>query len=208
MMLVGFALAVISVLLLVCLLALVDQHRSLEAVRRHLNSTAKPQSIGFHPAGQTLVQLGLPDHLDQREQLVLIFLSTSCTACRSIARPLGKAPRDKVWIVLEAPSQAAGGRWLSGVGLPNRNVTIEDDQRAISAFGLEVTPAALVLHRGTPVVAQTAPSYEHLEPLLLAEDLPAFLTENQTPAEHGRHEHESSPEIAELNKTTEEVPAI
>jgi thiol-disulfide isomerase/thioredoxin len=176
MMLVGVALAVLSVLVLVCLLALVDHHRSLEAVRTHLNSATRPQSIAFQPAEQTLAELGLPEDLDRREKLVVVFLSTSCTACRSIARPLGKAPRENLWIVLEAPSQAAGNRWLSGVGLPGKNVTIEEDQRAITAYGIELTPAVLVFQRGIPVVGQTAPSYEHLEPLLLTKELPSFLT--------------------------------
>jgi thiol-disulfide isomerase/thioredoxin len=201
MILVGVALAVLSVLMLVCLLALVDQHRSLENVRRHLSSTS-------HPAEQSLAQLGLPVDLDQRRQLVLIFLSTSCTACRSLARPLGKAPRDRIWIVLEAPSEAAGLRWLSGVGLPNKNVTIEDNQRAISAFGVEVTPAVLVFRDGNPVVGQTAPSYEHLEPLLLADDLPSFLTENPAAAGPSTPSgHESPNGFAEPHESTEEVPA-
>jgi len=206
-MLVGVALAVLSVLVLVCLLALVDQHKSLETVRRHLSSTSKPQAIPFHPADQSLAQLGLPAQLDQRRQLILIFLSTSCTACRSLARPLGKAPRDKMWIVLEAPSETAALRWLSGVGLPNKNVTIEVDQRAISAFGVEVTPAVLVFHGGNPVVGQTAPTYEHLEPLLLAEDLPSFLTENPVESDRSGPVPESPNGFAEPHEHTEEVPA-
>jgi hypothetical protein len=177
MMLVGIALAVLTVLVLVALLALVDQHQSLEAVRRHLNSTTTPVGMPYENPGVSLASLGLPARLDDGEHLNLVFLSTSCTACQSLARAMRKAPRENLWIVLDASTVAQGDRWLSAVGLDDGIVTVDDSRRIAAAFGITMTPAVLVLRNGEPLVAQTAPSYEHLEPLLLATELPSFLTE-------------------------------
>jgi len=177
MMLVGIALAVLAVLVLVALRALVDQHQSLEAVRRHLNSTTKPVGIAYESPGVSLASLGLPARLDDLGQLNLVFLSTSCTACQSLAHAMRKAPRENLWVVLDAPTVAQGERWLATVGLDDGIVTVDESRRIVSAFGIAMTPAVLVLRRGEPLVAQTAPSYEHLEPLLLATELPEFLTE-------------------------------
>jgi hypothetical protein len=184
MMAVAIGLAVLAVLVLVALLALVDQHQSLELVRRHLTSTTKPVAMAYESPGVSLASLGLPARLDELEQLNLVILSTSCTVCQTLGQAMRNAPRENLWIVLDAPTSAQGERWLSTVGLDQRIVTIDDDRRIVAAYGITMTPAVLVLHKGEPLVAQTAPSYEHLEPLLLATELPSFLT-----------------------KTTEEVPA-
>jgi hypothetical protein len=177
MMLVGIALAVLSVLMLVALLALVDQHQSLEAVRRHLNSTTTPQGIAYENPGVSLASLGLPARLDDLARLNLLFLSTSCTACQSLAGAMRRAPRENLWIVVDAPTLDQGNRWLSAVGLDDGIATVDDTRRIASAYGIAMAPAVVVLREGEPLVAQTVPSYEHLEPLLLTRELPPFLTE-------------------------------
>lgn len=175
MTLVAIGLAVLAVLVLVALLALVDQHQSLEVVRRHLAASTKPVAVEYENPGVSLASLGLPARLDDREQLNLVILSTSCTVCQTLGQAMRKAPRENLWIVLDAPTPAHGDRWLSTVGLDRRIVTVDDGRRIVAAFGITMTPAVLVLSKGKPLVAQTAPSYEHLEPLLLATELPPFV---------------------------------
>jgi hypothetical protein len=171
MVAIGIAVAVLAVLVLICLLALVDHHRTLEQVGNRLIAMNGPRGIAYTQPSTSLERIGLPAGLDAREHLVLLFLSTTCMTCRQIVEPLAEEPSDDLWVVLHASSVAAGEKWLSDVRLSAPIVTVDHDERVFDEFGVGVTPAVLMLSKGQVLVAQSVPSYEHLK-LLLSEGPP------------------------------------
>lgn len=162
---------------------MVDQRRTLDHVRQHLARAARPEPIEYIRPSPTLASVGLPPALGEFSHLVLLFLSTSCTSCLSLARRVGKSTSEHVWIVLSAPSVSVGWEWIEDVGLRKDFVTVDEDHRAFTGFGVGITPAILVLRRGEVMLGQTVPSYEQLEPLLSTQNLPPELTEaDEVPA--------------------------
>jgi len=162
---------------------MVDQRRTLDHVRGHLARAAKPEAIEYIRPAPSLTSVGLPAGLGEASHLVLLFLSTSCTSCLSLARRVKESASEHLWIVLNAPSVSAGWEWIDDVGLRRDAVTVDSAQEVFRGFGVGITPAILVLRRGEVMLGQTVPSYDQLEPLLSTDNLPPELTEaDEVPA--------------------------
>lgn len=157
---------VVAALVLVCLFALVDQYRTLEEVRDHLGTGDAPRPI-THPVGPVVAsEIGLPARLDGAEHAVVLFLSTTCETCATVARSLRGALPDDLHVVVRTPSPRAGEAWCDQVGLRLGDVTLATDDRIADAFGLRVTPAGFVLRHDRIAAAQTVPSPRQLQALL------------------------------------------
>ncbi|MFF7788141.1 hypothetical protein [Streptomyces sp. NPDC007991] len=177
--------AVLSVLVLVCLLALVDQYQTQQLIRRRLELDDAPSPIDL-PLDRALAPsaIGLPAELDDHEHLVVLFLSTTCDTCRTIAKKLNGKPPQTLWIVLVEGSAERAAEWFSSTGVPRNQGTVDLDGRISDALELDITPAALVYRRGEVVLGQTVPSFRQLDPLLTADDVAASLVAD--PAEEGK----------------------
>jgi hypothetical protein len=157
---------VLTVLLLVCLFALMDQYRTLELVRDHLGINDSPRPLTF-PSGEIVPsEAGLPAHLDGADHLVVLFLSTSCTTCKTVANALRGKRAEGLHVVVRSRSEALGREWAQEAGLAPDAVTVAADDHIADAFELRVTPAVFVLRGGHIALAQTVPSARQLEPLL------------------------------------------
>lgn len=157
---------VVAVLVLVCLFALMDQHRTLEEVREHLGTGDAPRPL-THPVGPIVAsEIGLPAALDGAPHAVVLFLSTTCATCATVARSLRGPQPDDLHVVVRTPSTAAGVAWCDEVGLRPGTVTLATDDRIADAFDLRVTPAGFVLRHDRIATAQTVPSPRQLQALL------------------------------------------
>lgn len=157
---------VLTGLVLVCLFALMDQHRTLSELRDHLGAGDNPRPL-THPVGPIVAsEIGLPAELDGADHAVVLFLSTTCATCATVARSLrGVVPED-LHVVVRTPSPGAGAAWCEEVGLRPALVTLATDDRIADAFGLRVTPAGFVLTHDRIATAQTVPTPRQLEALL------------------------------------------
>lgn len=162
---------VLAVLVLVCLLALVDQYRTLELIREHLGVNDTPRPID-HPRGRVVPsEVGLPPELDARPHLVVLFLSTSCSTCKTVATALRGKDVPALHVVLKTHSEVAGAEWCREAGLAPERVTFDTTGRVAAALGTDITPAAYVIRDEAVLLAQTIPSYRQLEPLLTGRGL-------------------------------------
>lgn len=162
------AVGVLSLLVAICVLALVDQYRTLELIRAKLKLEDNPTPIEL-PLERDLSPsaIGLTADLDALEHLVLLFLSTSCNTCRTIAEAMNGRPPKGVRVVLEQVHSAEeGAKWLAENNIPAQFATVDVTGDIASALGIDVTPSAVLYRLGAPIAAQTIPSYRQLEPLL------------------------------------------
>lgn len=157
---------VLVVLTLVALLALVDQYRTLELVREHLGINDTPRPLPKPDRAPRPSQVGLPPGLDAADHVVLLFLSTSCSTCKTVATALRGRSLSHLHVVLKAHSSREGTEWCGDVGLAAEKVTVDTTTEVADAYQLRTTPAAYVLSRGAIVMAQTIPSFRQLQPLL------------------------------------------
>lgn len=157
---------ILAVLMAVCLLALVDQYRTLDIIRRDLGINDTPQPVSYPQSAPVSPSgIGLPFHLNNRRRVIVLFLSTTCSTCRGIASALHGFVPDDLWIVVESRSEETAIGWLGGVGMEIGAVTY--DQGAIaSQLELDITPAAFIYEDGTLIRAQTVPSFRQLKLLL------------------------------------------
>jgi hypothetical protein len=158
----------LSLLVLVCLLALVDQYRTMELIRAKLKLEDNPEPIPIpndRPVNPSAI--GLPNELDARAHVAVLFLSTSCTTCRSIAKGLQTKPSTDVWVVLmHAPNEEAGAAWLAAAQMPAERASVDVHGDIASALGIDVVPSVVVYREGDIVLAQSIPSFRQLVPLL------------------------------------------
>lgn len=168
------AVVVLSLVVTVCLLALVDQYRTLEVIRARLELEDAPHPIPI-PLGRATnpSAVGLPATLDAAPHLVALFLSTSCSTCRSIASGLREHPSSDVWVVLQQAGTAEEGtRWLTDEGLVIDRATIDVDGQIAAALGVSIIPSAVVYRDGEVLLAQSIPSFRQLTPLFAQRKLP------------------------------------
>ncbi|MFD5887182.1 hypothetical protein ACFWHQ_14550 [Streptomyces sp. NPDC060334] len=173
--------SVLSVLVLICLLALVDQYQTQQLIRGRLELDDAPAPVDI-PGDRALMPsaIGLPAELDAYEHLVVLFLSTTCDTCKTIAKKLNGRPPKTLWVVLVERDQDRAEAWFAGTGLPMDRGSVDLDGRISDAFELDVTPAAFVYRRGEVALGQTIPSFRQLDSLLTADAVPAPLLPDST----------------------------
>ncbi|MCX5065806.1 hypothetical protein OOJ91_07925 [Micromonospora lupini] len=169
--------AALSVLMGICVLALIDQYQTLELIRTSLKLEDNPSPIPI-PMDDSIKPslVGLPSRLDVQPHLALLFLSVSCTTCRSIAEGLRRKDQELVWVVLQqAHSEEEGRAWLAGLNMPLDRATIDVDERVARAIGIDTVPSVVLYRSGEAFLAQTLPSFRQLQPLLNARTVPTSL---------------------------------
>ena len=160
--------AILSIIMVICVLALVDQYQTLELIRATLKLEDNPSPIPFADDGSIRPSLiGLPPELDEEPHLAVLFLSVSCTTCRSIAEGLRRQDWQYVWIVLQqARSEEEGRLWLEGMKVPTSRATVDTDESVARAIGIDTVPSVVLYRSGEAFLAQTLPSFRQLQPLL------------------------------------------
>jgi len=173
------AVCLLTVLVSICVLALVDQYRTLEVVRSELGVNDTPEAIAV-PDGlpEPPSAAGLPAEFDGHQRLTVLFLSTMCSTCQTIAKRLrGEVPYG-VKLVVEARSHEDAEQWLTASRMPADRVIVDEESRIAGLLDITVAPAAVVFRDGRVVSAQTIPSFRQLEALLAAPE-PVITTTKQ-----------------------------
>jgi len=164
---------VLSLIVLICVLALMDQYRTLELIRTHLGITDAPRPLDVRRDGAMPSAAGLSGHFDDTDHLVLLFLTTSCSTCKAVASPLHGRRESSLVVVLAAKTRDSAFAWVKDVGLDPSTVVVDLHEKVAAFYGIEASPSAIVLSYGKVVLAQTVPSFRQLSPLLSRESLPA-----------------------------------
>lgn len=175
MLAVTLVLVLVSVIQLVCVLALIDQYKGLLQIRRTIGLIDEPRTLELPVSvdALTLEGTGLPNVLLNAPVALVLFLSTKCTTCRSIAMDLrGRVPAP-LWLVVEGP-EPAREQWLREVGLSKEQLIDGGASELSKRLNLHVYPAGVVVEHGRVTKAQTLPSFRQLE-LLLKQCVPVSL---------------------------------
>ncbi|MEV6040524.1 hypothetical protein AB0L65_56105 [Nonomuraea sp. NPDC052116] len=166
------AVCILTIVVLICVLALVDQYRTLEVVRSELGLNDTPEAIAL-PEGLATPPsaAGLPAEFDGHERLIVLILSTMCSTCQTIAKRLrGEVPHG-VRLVIEARSHEDAETWLVAARMPADRVIVDEEAKIATALDIMVAPSAVVFQDGRAVSAQTIPSFRQLEALLAAPEI-------------------------------------
>lgn len=156
-----------AVLLLICVLALMDQYRTLELVRDKFGINAQPAAISRPDRAPDLVSLGVQKHpIPAERDFLVLFLSTTCNSCTDVAMFLADNPSDRIVTVVRAPSREEVITWCGRAGLSIDLVHADIDGSVGAAFRVNVNPSVFLLQGDEIVLAQTVPTPHQLAPLL------------------------------------------
>lgn len=157
---------VIALMLMFCVLALMDQYRTLELVRERLGIKDQPSPVDRPATVPSLESLGLSHLLPRGAAKLVLFLTTNCGSCHSIAAELSKVAWGPLVVVVGSSNHGDFESWCTKVGLPPEMVHFDEDGMVSHAFLVSVSPSVFLLHDDQVVLAQTVPSFRHLRPLL------------------------------------------
>ena len=166
MALITLCLVVVAVLQVICLLALVDQYKSLLQVRNALLLVDTPQELpllgldGVRPSA-----VGLPARLDSEEFAIVVLLSNKCGTCTAVARGFGRFPAPG-WAVVAAASEDQCRVFQEEVGLHGDRVLLDVGGRIADRLKVHSFPTAIVFSNGAAVNSRAIPSNRQLRRLL------------------------------------------
>jgi hypothetical protein len=167
MSLLALCVILITVVQVICLLALVDQYHGLLQIREALGLVDTPQELAIDGAEQLKPStVGLPSQLDNEEVAVVVLLSTKCGTCRSIGRGFQGRVSSPAWAVIAAESRERGEEWLADVGLSGERLVMDVGGTVAERLKLKTFPSAVIFTRGSVESARTLPSYRQLSRLL------------------------------------------
>lgn len=156
-----------TILVMICLLALIDQHRVIQSLAAGANERESAEPITFERGPETAPQLlGIELDVVRQPEFVMLFLSTSCTTCAEIADGLedNGEMHDRLLVVLQGHSESDVMGWMALRPMSLRGrVVVDADGGIANALGIHVAPAAVVYFDGVPVLAQTVPSRNQLD---------------------------------------------
>jgi hypothetical protein len=148
---VGFTL----VLAIVCG-ALVEVFRQLADIRQAFDLDDEPLPLDLGRNGLRAAELGLPARIEGLPEAIVVFLSTKCAACASIAHLFSGGSPESVWFVVQAEHDAAS--LIETLERAGERLVVDIDGRMTAELGLEVTPSVLTVRYGEVVRAQAVSS--------------------------------------------------
>lgn len=140
----------------VCCGALVEVFRQLADVRSALNLDDRPLPLAIKPGELQTAALGLPDEIEQEPEALIVFLSSKCATCLSIAEAFRGGSPSSVWFVLHE-ADAAGRLWET-LHESRTRVVVDDGERIATNARLEVTPAVMTARFGDVARVQAVSS--------------------------------------------------
>jgi hypothetical protein len=138
-------------------------YQQLKQVRDYLELVDSPIPVELGSSvGQRPSAVGLPAELDEAEHALVVFLTTSCATCRTIAGNVGGgALPSTVWVVVE-PSQGVSTEFLDEFDLHGPRVLLDEGSAVADALGVDVTPVGLTVRDGRWTEGRTIPSVRQL----------------------------------------------
>jgi hypothetical protein len=163
----------LTLLVLICCGALIEVFQQLEQVRTTIKLDDKPIPLELRSGGTSVTDLGLPSALVDIPEMILIFLSSKCVTCKSIAHAFRGGAPERVWFILETDED--GRKELSDVLSATESRIVWDKSGEIATVaGIDITPSVLTLSYGT-IVRAYAVSSAHQVFALIPTVLPAAI---------------------------------
>lgn len=139
--------------------ALVELFKQVEQIRGELSLVDVPTELDLGRAhGMPATAVGLPAPLDTQRKALVLFLSTKCATCSSIAAAFRGAIPSAMWVVVEPVVDAEGDTFVQSFELAGDRTIIDYGGGIANRLGLDVTPSALHIENGRMKRAQTVPS--------------------------------------------------
>lgn len=166
------ACAVLAILHLLTIGALVEVFRDVRQIRLAIKAFDEPNTLPVPAeARQAIARL---DAGSMGPRALILYLSTRCATCTSVARALrnghGRRSRStRPAVLVDGLSMTSAEEWLSNLGVEVSELRLIDDgDRGFSReTGLNVTPLAIRMVNGEVTQVSTVPSErratEHLE---------------------------------------------
>ncbi len=126
--------------------ALVEVFRQLAEIRTVLNLEDRPLPLAIGGGELRTTALGLPEHLEQEPELLIVFLSGKCSTCLAIAEAFRGGSPSSVWFVVDEATNSS--RLRDSLHESAERVIVDVGSATASRTGLEVTPAVLTAHFG------------------------------------------------------------
>jgi hypothetical protein len=163
----------LTLLVLTCCGALVEVFQQLEQVRTTIKLDDKPIPLELRSGGTSVTDLGLPPVLAEIPEMILIFLSSKCVTCKSIAHAFRGGAPERVWFILE--TDADGRKELSAALSTTESRIVWDKTGQIAKVaGIDITPSVVTLSYGA-IVRAYAVSSAHQVFALIPTVLPAAI---------------------------------
>ena len=139
-----------------CAAALVEVFRQLAELRSALNLEDQPTPLSLKAGELNVADIGLPDELVAEPKAIVVFLSTSCATCLTIAEAFRGGSPSTVWFVLpESPPPSTLVEILADSA---ERVILDDGDAIATRLGLNVTPSVLTTSFGQITRAQAVSS--------------------------------------------------
>ena len=158
----------LATLVLLCLLAavifiglgaLVELFRQVQQIRRHLDLDDRPTPLDLgRLVGKPATTVGLPAELDRTRAAMVLFLTSKCATCRSIAAAFKGAVPLAMWVVVEPVSGDDADLFVEEFRLLGERTVVDRGGRIADRLGLDVTPSAVLVDGGRLQRAETVPS--------------------------------------------------
>lgn len=181
----------LAVLVAACCAALVEVFRNLADIRAVLNLQDRPAPLKLKLSDATVDRVGLPEEMRRQPESIVVFLSSKCGTCLTIAEAFHGGAPASVWFVISGASPA--DVMLEKLVASRGRVVVDEDDQIAFAIGLNVTPSVLSLSYGeitrAHVVSSARQVLAMIPTVLSSADLSgthASLTETAT-VEGGAH---------------------
>jgi hypothetical protein len=155
--LVAVGVGLLAVVLAVVCAALVEVFRQLAEIRASLNLDDRALPLGLLNMDVSVTEIGLPEELATAPEVIVVFLSTKCATCLSIAEAFRGGAPSSVWFALQS-DEAGLTKLTAPLERSSDRIVADVGGKIASRIGLDVTPSVLTVQYGQIVRAQAVSS--------------------------------------------------
>jgi hypothetical protein len=146
----------LAFVLAICCGALVEVFRNLRDIRTVLNLEDEPTPMELATRELELGDLGFAPALESEPEAIVVFLSSKCGTCRTIAEAFRGGAPETVWFVLSGTPEPTP--LLETLAHSLERVIVDIDDEVANRIGVHVTPSVLTLSYGRVTRAQAVSS--------------------------------------------------
>jgi hypothetical protein len=147
---------VLTFVVIACAAALVEVFKQLAELREALNLRDEPIPLGVKAGELRTDEIGLPGEIAAEPKAIVVFLSTRCATCLTVAEAFRGGSPATVWFVL--PSLPTPSTLLDLLADSRMRVILDEGDEIANRVGVNVTPMVLTTSFGDVIRAQAVSS--------------------------------------------------
>lgn len=152
-------LCVLAAVVFVQLGALMELFRQVQQIRQHMDLEDRPAPLALgRLTEEPATSVGLPAELDHARSAMVLFLTSRCATCRSIAAAFKAAVPLAMWVVVEPIADDDADAFVEEFQLVGDRTIVDRGGHIADRLGLDITPAAIFIEHGRLQRAETVPS--------------------------------------------------